>query len=292
MKRREVQFGRKRGQASFRVCHSAVDPIHPIRPADPARKTTSKRRLTHFSNGFTLIELLVVIAIISLLVSILLPSLQKAKDLAKSVVCIANLKEISTMVFLYAHDYDGVFCLSSDDNNFWGNSHNGWAGEQLCGMFDLKNHQGQPKHADTASPYEYLPIFSCPATNGFCDWGRSEGGYGLNVLATYYYTDAISHDFLGDRPAPGGRMDQIQHPEYCFLYSEVIPNHVIGYNGTPPYSENKGCIPWWDGLSDRHLGGFNVVYWNGACETRNQEEFFDHWGDVGWEINLKFGGGY
>ncbi|MBN1554347.1 MAG: prepilin-type N-terminal cleavage/methylation domain-containing protein [Phycisphaerae bacterium] len=63
------------------------------------------RRKSKF--GFTLIELLVVIAIISLLVSILLPSLTKARDLAKSVVCSTNLKQLGTTLHLYAGDYDG-----------------------------------------------------------------------------------------------------------------------------------------------------------------------------------------
>ena len=57
--------------------------------------------------AFTLIELLVVIAIISLLVSILLPTLNKAKDLVKETVCMTNLRGIGIAGQLYAEDHDG-----------------------------------------------------------------------------------------------------------------------------------------------------------------------------------------
>jgi len=56
--------------------------------------------------GFTLIELLVVVAIISLLVSILLPSLNGAKELARTVVCLSNLRSIGTGALLYTEDDD------------------------------------------------------------------------------------------------------------------------------------------------------------------------------------------
>ena len=59
--------------------------------------------------AFTLIELLVVIAIIALLVSILMPSLQKAKEMAKDVVCRSNQRNISYGILLYTEDNDDAF---------------------------------------------------------------------------------------------------------------------------------------------------------------------------------------
>lgn len=57
--------------------------------------------------AFTLIELLVVISIIALLLSILMPSLQKVKSVARAVVCSSNLKQWNFCYFLYSQDYDG-----------------------------------------------------------------------------------------------------------------------------------------------------------------------------------------
>ena len=54
--------------------------------------------------GFTLIELLVVIAIIALLISILLPSLSRARELSKRLVCASNVKGIGTSAKIYAND--------------------------------------------------------------------------------------------------------------------------------------------------------------------------------------------
>ena len=59
--------------------------------------------------GFTLIELLVVIAIIALLLSIILPSIKKAKAYARAVICKSNLRQWGYTWKIYADEHDGKF---------------------------------------------------------------------------------------------------------------------------------------------------------------------------------------
>src|SRR5215475_10614091 len=56
------------------------------------------------SKAFTLIELLVVVAIIALLISILLPSLARARELSKRTVCSTNLKQLGTAFYTYGNE--------------------------------------------------------------------------------------------------------------------------------------------------------------------------------------------
>ena len=77
--------------------------------------------------AFTLIELMVVISIISLLSAILLPALSGAKDKAKNIICVNNLRQIMTAATLYSGDNDDVLLPAEYDAGNGAPHQEGWA---------------------------------------------------------------------------------------------------------------------------------------------------------------------
>jgi len=67
------------------------------------------------SKGFTLIELLVVIAIIAILAAILFPVFAQAREQARTISCLSNMKQIGLSVKMYAQDYDEEFPMGTYD---------------------------------------------------------------------------------------------------------------------------------------------------------------------------------
>ena len=77
---------------------------------------SDKQNMKH---GFTLVELLVVISIIAILLSILMPSLRKAREQARSIECLSNLRRIAFSVILYSEDNDGTMMFTLFNGATW-----------------------------------------------------------------------------------------------------------------------------------------------------------------------------
>jgi prepilin-type N-terminal cleavage/methylation domain-containing protein/prepilin-type processing-associated H-X9-DG protein len=113
------------------------------------------------SRGFTLVELLVVIGIIALLMSILMPSLAKAREQAKRVQCASNVRQFCTVMIMYAQNNKGTFFDGGNANGQWD-----YTGNTTKKPKDL--HQLHPAARDTLVEYG-LPhqMFFCPSQPEF-----------------------------------------------------------------------------------------------------------------------------
>jgi prepilin-type N-terminal cleavage/methylation domain-containing protein len=109
--------------------------------------------------AFTLVELLVVIGIIAVLVSILLPALNKARDAANKVACASNIRQLTFATLLYAQENKSVFPRQGAMKTFKGvfgavESADNFAGQDWWNLFQrqLGGNIGTITPNDTANP--------------------------------------------------------------------------------------------------------------------------------------------
>jgi prepilin-type N-terminal cleavage/methylation domain-containing protein/prepilin-type processing-associated H-X9-DG protein len=139
--------------------------------------------------GFTLVELLVVVAIISLLVSILLPSLGQAKEQAKIVACMTNLRGLGL-----------GFAQYSSENDDWYPAGSGWGGDPPTWDHSLINY------------YENKQLLHCLDDNLERVYGSSDSAlcyprsYAINTSVSWMgpseYGDNYSPPYGGNTKFP------------------------------------------------------------------------------------------
>jgi prepilin-type N-terminal cleavage/methylation domain-containing protein len=139
--------------------------------------------------GFTLIELLVVVAIIAVLIALLLPALNAARFNAKRVVCSADLHQIGTALFEYAHDNNGKFPL--------GNAYN----SPFVDITPCTNFVGHAllKYVGKKSVLFYCPLNESPNGKFLREWaeGNEDIPYvGGPHFITYFYFGNYALDYF------------------------------------------------------------------------------------------------
>jgi prepilin-type N-terminal cleavage/methylation domain-containing protein/prepilin-type processing-associated H-X9-DG protein len=126
----------------------------------------------HSRRGFTLIELLVVIAIIAILAAILFPVFARAREAARAISCVSNLKQLGTSFTMYTQDYDEtVVPLDRADDTGLGKGRWPWNLQPYLKNMDIMR---CPSAAKSPSGYE-------DPSNAFRDYYIGiYAGYGYN----------------------------------------------------------------------------------------------------------------
>jgi prepilin-type N-terminal cleavage/methylation domain-containing protein/prepilin-type processing-associated H-X9-DG protein len=216
------------------------------------------------SSGFTLIELLVVIAVIALLLSILMPALSKAKDLAMGAACKGNLKNYTFAVAMYLDDNDGKFCdadkcyfSSSDPYPVESGIGSNYRHLRWCnGDVDLKSN---PEYGGTLFPYLMdAKSFICPAfkrlavRNSQDQFFQADGAAIRNYEPWYNYT---MNAYLGSRrsgikESSVLNVSEVKKPATTFSFTEessfVDPQYNIsGLNDTFMAPGDDSMVQGW-----------------------------------------------
>lgn len=252
--------------------------------------------------GFTLVELLVVIGIIALLISILMPSLTKARRQSQIVACASNLRQIGLALNLYAGDNKGLLPPGHWVN---GDASIGYGWDDyllMSGVMGNRNALTQAEYDDPqgiqASTGKRFKAFECPADDVERSDGRVPRSYAPIAGQRWNGTDNVKVGMFApvntnQVPSPTMRrrldmrsfkMSEARNATSLLLMTEYLHAYnAIGYVWGGSYLE--GYSGWWGQFDSTaflspanitlsaHGGRVNYLYADGHVSTVDMKKF-------------------
>ena len=228
--------------------------------------------------GFTLIELLVVIAIIAVLMAILMPSLNIAREQARGIACSSNQKSLALGYIMYAGDNDDNIC-------------GGWAlsgivnGVSPWVMPPLENSSGSivPMASGPVTRqqrynglkegelYKYVKdvgAYHCPGDNRITR-GTSLG-MGLEYLI--YRSYSLTDYMRATEPADPKKLSSFRNQAIKMLFVEEIYDGSAGNHNHAGWSYEPGTGSMWDPLGIFHSNACTFSFMDGHAERKKWDD--------------------
>jgi prepilin-type N-terminal cleavage/methylation domain-containing protein/prepilin-type processing-associated H-X9-DG protein len=199
-------------------------------------------------NGFTLIELLVVIAIIAVLMAILMPSLNIAREQARGIGCSSNQKSLALGYIMYAGDNDDSVC-------------GGWALSTI---------------ANGVPPWVMPPLENSSGTIVSMPTGpvtRQQRYNGLKEGELYKYVkDVGAYHCPGDNRITRGTSLGFKNQALKMLFVEEIYDGASGNHNHAGWSYNPGSGSLWDPLGIFHSNACTFSFMDGHAERKKWDD--------------------
>jgi prepilin-type N-terminal cleavage/methylation domain-containing protein/prepilin-type processing-associated H-X9-DG protein len=215
-------------------------------------------------NGFTLVELLVVIGIISVLIAMLLPALNKAREAAKTVQCASNLHQIGMGMRMYANDNHNY--LAPGIAAFAGFNYSSW--QYQLGKAMLGSEDGWEN-----------PVFECPSATDLDQNKRGTPEYWNNNWDRYDYkmkgrgyafnSNVLMYASTTHMTITFHKLNDAKEPSSLIIFLDGTRSYV--QPATPFWWQTSPLIT--QGIAARHNDGTNLLMLDGHVEFHSGDKW-------------------